>query len=170
MICSVLASVKMIMEVVLSLALLFVGIAVLVVIHICVVGRAFRDGYPNGVNGRFPQEISFPAPRISIEDLQKLPRFEYRPGEKEKEKEQEKAGHLPAAECAVCLESFRAGDSCRLLPNCMHSFHSHCIDSWLLKTPVCPICRAAIKPPPSCRDLEEGEQRAPPVDVHVELT
>lgn len=157
----------MIMEIVVSLALLFVGIAVLVVIHICVVGRAFRDRYPNGGSGRFPQEISFPAPRISIEDLQTLPRFEYRPAEKEKEK----AGHLPAADCAVCLESFRAGDSCRLLPNCMHSFHSHCIDSWLLKTPVCPICRASIKPPPSCRDLEGGERRAPyPVDVHVELT
>lgn len=140
----------MIKEIALSLALLFAGVVVLVVIHTCVVGRAFRDRYPQGRNGRFAQEISLPAPRISAEDLQKLPRFEYTPAEKEK------AGHLPAADCAVCLESFRSGDSCRLLPSCMHSFHSRCIDSWLLKTPVCPICRAAIKPPPSSRALEEA--------------
>ncbi|OWM90488.1 RING-H2 finger protein ATL64-like [Punica granatum] len=154
-------SFNMVMEIVLSLALLFAGIAVLVVIHIYVVGRAFRDNrYPNGRARSFVQGIGPTPPRISIEDLQKLPQFTCKSAS-------------PAVECTVCLESFRPGDSCRLLPNCTHSFHSHCIDSWLLKTPVCPICRAAINPPPSCQALENeegGEDRASPTDVHVELT
>ncbi|KAL6318736.1 hypothetical protein AAG906_001209 [Vitis piasezkii] len=38
----------MVMEIVVSLVLLFVGIAVLIVIHVCIVGRAFRRAYGNG--------------------------------------------------------------------------------------------------------------------------
>uniref|UniRef100_A0A803Q0R4 RING-type E3 ubiquitin transferase n=1 Tax=Cannabis sativa TaxID=3483 RepID=A0A803Q0R4_CANSA len=33
------------------------------------------------------------------------------------------------------------GDKCRLLPTCNHSFHAECVDTWLLRTPFCPICR-----------------------------
>ncbi|CAI0398810.1 unnamed protein product [Linum tenue] len=46
--------------------------------------------------------------------------------------------------CVVCLEKLAVGESCRLLPNCSHCFHARCIDSWLLQTPVCPICRAGV--------------------------
>ncbi|XP_047336094.1 RING-H2 finger protein ATL14-like [Impatiens glandulifera] len=49
-------------------------------------------------------------------------------------------------ECAVCLERYRAGEKCRLLPGCNHSFHSQCIDPWLIKTPICPICRSSCMP------------------------
>ena len=44
-------------------------------------------------------------------------------------------------DCAVCLENFKMGEKCRLLPLCRHSFHAECIDSWLLRNPICPICR-----------------------------
>ncbi|XXG39661.1 hypothetical protein AAC387_Pa01g0562 [Persea americana] len=38
------------------------------------------------------------------------------------------------------LENFKMVDKCRLLPIFNHSFHVHCIDSWLLKTPFCFLC------------------------------
>ena len=49
-----------------------------------------------------------------------------------------------AGECAVCLEAFRAGDRCRVLPGCEHGFHAECVDTWLRKSRRCPICRAEV--------------------------
>ncbi|CAL5019378.1 unnamed protein product [Urochloa decumbens] len=47
-------------------------------------------------------------------------------------------------ECAVCLEAFRAGDRCRVLPGCEHGFHPECVDTWLRKSRRCPVCRAVV--------------------------
>ncbi|OMO59811.1 Zinc finger, RING-type [Corchorus olitorius] len=126
-----------VMEIVFSVVLLFVGIAVLVVIHVCIVGRAFRRGYE--VDGSLVQISSNNnngIKRMSDEEVKKLPSFDYKAAEK---------GSSPI-DCVVCLENFRKGDKCKLLPNCRHSFHSQCIDSWLLKTPICPICRTCAHP------------------------
>ncbi|KAK3225141.1 hypothetical protein Dsin_005003 [Dipteronia sinensis] len=69
----------MVMEILISLALLFGGIAALVVIHVCIVGRAFRGSYDHG---RFVQGIGVGGgggnKAMSNEDLKKLPCFEYK--------------------------------------------------------------------------------------------
>ncbi|OEL17685.1 hypothetical protein BAE44_0021297 [Dichanthelium oligosanthes] len=54
-----------------------------------------------------------------------------------------------AGDCAVCLEAFEAGDRCRRLPRCEHSFHAQCVDSWLRTSSACPVCRADVvdRPP-----------------------
>ncbi|KAI3439568.1 RING-type domain-containing protein, partial [Psidium guajava] len=124
-----------VMEIVISVALLFVGIAVLVAIHVCVVGRAFREG--GFGRGPVRRNGNSATTKLSVEDLKKLPCFEY--GSEEKASNQD-------VDCAVCLENFKADEKCRLLPNCKHCFHAQCIDSWLLKMPVCPVCRTAIAP------------------------
>lgn len=41
--------------------------------------------------------------------------------------------------CAVCLSDFEVGDTLRKLP-CGHRFHMRCIDKWLLRNKVCPLC------------------------------
>ncbi|KAG7957221.1 hypothetical protein I3843_11G164100 [Carya illinoinensis] len=45
------------------------------------------------------------------------------------------------SECAICLEEFIDGESCRVFHACKHLFHSACIDKWLRLNPSCPICR-----------------------------
>ncbi|CAH9091598.1 unnamed protein product [Cuscuta epithymum] len=45
--------------------------------------------------------------------------------------------------CAVCLETLIIGDTIRLLP-CVHKFHKDCIDPWLLRRTLCPICKISI--------------------------
>ncbi|XWS60718.1 hypothetical protein CRYUN_Cryun07bG0059800 [Craigia yunnanensis] len=120
----------MVMEIVFSVILLFVGIVVLVVIHICIVERASRGRYEDG---SMVQISSNGTKKMLPEDLKMLPTFDYKAAEKESS----------PVDCVVCLENFSKGDKCKLLPNCKHSFHSQCIDSWLLKTPICPICRTS---------------------------
>ncbi|KAA8548083.1 hypothetical protein F0562_004656 [Nyssa sinensis] len=120
----------MVMVIVISVILLFVGIGVLILIHVCIVGRAFRRGFGNTStveNGRFGSRS------MSQDDLEKLPCFDFKGGEK----------GSSTVDCAVCLDNFKVGDKCRLLPQCRHSFHAQCVDSWLLKTPICPICRTS---------------------------
>lgn len=45
------------------------------------------------------------------------------------------------SDCAICLEEFVDGESCRVFHACKHLFHSACIDNWLRLNPSCPICR-----------------------------
>ncbi|KAI4982762.1 hypothetical protein ZWY2020_023254 [Hordeum vulgare] len=47
------------------------------------------------------------------------------------------------AECAVCLEEFRAGDVLAHLP-CAHRFHWACAVPWVQAAARCPFCRAAV--------------------------
>ena len=117
------------MAIILSVVLLLVGIVLLLLIHFFISGRASRrDGrgsmVERGTNG---------ARRMSMHDLEKLPCYDYIA----------KDITSSPVDCAVCLESLTTGDKCRLLPMCNHSFHAQCVDTWLLKTPLCPICRSS---------------------------
>lgn len=120
----------MVMEIIISVFLLFAGIAILLVIHVCVVGRAFR-GVPFDGPGSIPIQAG-PILSMDPEDIKKLPCFDY--GMEEGRSDEN-------VDCAVCLEIFKRGEKCRILAKCKHSFHAECIDSWLMKTGDCPICR-----------------------------
>ncbi|OWM65388.1 putative RING-H2 finger protein ATL50 [Punica granatum] len=152
-------------EIVLSVVLLILGIAVFVVIHICIVRRLFRPDYHSGVldsDSSSGRRLGSPTPKMSSQDLSRLPCFDHMDmGEGGR-------GGINGnnADCAVCLESFKGSEKCRLLPDCGHYFHAQCIDSWLLKTPICPICRASIHSPGVTNSsAEEGDVRS---DVIVE--
>ncbi|PKU78035.1 RING-H2 finger protein ATL74-like [Dendrobium catenatum] len=53
-----------------------------------------------------------------------------------------------AADCAICLLEFAAGDTVRILPNCGHGFHVRCIDVWISSQQSCPTCRKSSLPQP----------------------
>ncbi|KAK3005153.1 hypothetical protein RJ639_017159 [Escallonia herrerae] len=121
-----------VMEIFICVMLLFVGIAVLTMIHVCMAGRASRNTTVD-IQTVDIRRSSRSASMCS-DELKKLPCFDYKVEEKG-------PGSSNWESCAVCLESFKVGEKCRLLPICEHSFHVHCIDSWLLKTGACAICR-----------------------------
>ncbi|XP_037309547.2 E3 ubiquitin-protein ligase RNF128-like [Pungitius pungitius] len=45
--------------------------------------------------------------------------------------------------CAVCIESYRAGEAVTVL-TCGHIFHKACIEPWLLERRTCPMCKCDI--------------------------
>lgn len=121
-------------EVLISSLVFIVGSALLVAIHIFIVRRLFGGVQPGTAVGL----VHIPADStarifISVEELNSLPCVD-------------RVGGGGVVDCAVCMESVEVGEKCRFLPNCGHYFHVACIDSWLLKNPVCPVCRACIVP------------------------
>jgi hypothetical protein len=57
------------------------------------------------------------------------------------------AGNVPNEEdlvrsekCTICLGEIYNGESLKTL-QCMHKFHSSCIDRWLVQNEICPLCR-----------------------------
>lgn len=45
--------------------------------------------------------------------------------------------------CAICMMDYCAGEPIRLLP-CMHYYHLHCIDDWLMRSLTCPTCMERV--------------------------
>lgn len=42
-------------------------------------------------------------------------------------------------ECVICMIDFEVKDTIKYLP-CLHTFHQSCIDSWLIRSLICPSC------------------------------
>jgi len=83
---------------------------------------------------------NWPEAGLSPAEIRELPGvavFEGRPEE----------GKLDAehAECAICINSFKKGDSLRTLASCGHAFHRSCIDLWLLRRADCPLCKRGVR-------------------------
>ncbi|XP_004612509.2 E3 ubiquitin-protein ligase RLIM-like [Sorex araneus] len=53
-------------------------------------------------------------------------------------------GELDALKsCCVCITEFTEGNKICILP-CLHEYHLHCINRWLLQNITCPICRRNV--------------------------
>ncbi|WEL39296.1 RING-type domain-containing protein [Encephalitozoon hellem] len=61
--------------------------------------------------------------------------------------------------CIICLEDFEDGGCVRNL-GCGHVFHRECVDKWLRKNFVCPVCRSRMS---AGHDKQRCERRR----VHV---
>lgn len=59
------------------------------------------------------------------------------------------------AYCSICLNDICRGDAHRKLPQCMHSFHSGCIDAWFESRSTCPLCRIEV---PQISSLREDKK------------
>lgn len=46
-------------------------------------------------------------------------------------------------ECVICMIEFSKGDCIRFLP-CLHTYHVHCIDDWLMRSFICPSCMEPV--------------------------
>jgi len=122
-------------ELTVSVLLLVAGVVAMLVLHILIVVWALRRGVVLRAAASRRQDEERSVGGLSAEDLNELPCHDH---------ECSKAGAGAGAECAVCQEAFQAGDRCRVLPRCEHGFHAQCVDQWLRKSRVCPVCRAEV--------------------------
>lgn len=50
----------------------------------------------------------------------------------------------PLQKCSICLSEYQIDEELISL-ECLHRFHSGCLESWLRKSDQCPICRKSVK-------------------------
>ncbi|KAM0917792.1 hypothetical protein ACQ4PT_009230 [Festuca glaucescens] len=102
---------------------------------VLVIFWALRHGTGTGAEERAPATEDGGGKGLSDDELETLPCHDFF------------SNGAAAADCTVCLEAIEAGDRCRQLPRCEHSFHARCVDPWLEKSRFCPVCRAVVMPP-----------------------
>ncbi|KAM0852264.1 hypothetical protein ACQ4PT_051864 [Festuca glaucescens] len=62
------------------------------------------------------------------------------------ESSQAKEGLLnKEALCAICKGLLAGGEKCRRLRVCGHVYHAECVDPWLRRKTICPLCRAKVE-------------------------
>ncbi|XP_019167614.1 PREDICTED: RING-H2 finger protein ATL66-like [Ipomoea nil] len=81
-----------------------------------------------------------PAPAASSEVIKSLPIFMHNC-----RLSSENTRLRDGDECCICLGVFEDGEMIKVMPNCLHAFHSHCIDRWLSSSSTCPVCRSSIR-------------------------
>lgn len=117
---------------ILLVILLFVGLGILILLHVCLIMIESRRE-SSGTSTTMESETFSEGRSMSKHEIEKLPCYDYVANDNEND----------TVECAVCLEDLVTGDKCRLLPTCKHSFHAHCLDQWLPRAPICPVCRVS---------------------------
>lgn len=101
----------------------------------------------SGGGGGGSSTLYYPSPNVS------------RPANQLTEEEQVKIAqrlgliqHLPVGEydgskksreCVICMIEFVIGDRIRYLP-CLHTYHTDCIDDWLMRSFTCPSCMEPV--------------------------
>ncbi|XP_027353263.1 RING-H2 finger protein ATL5-like [Abrus precatorius] len=123
--------------------LLFIIILLIVFLHAYL--RFCRRRRRRLPSPSLPTNSSFNHPSLHPSVLKSLPTFTF-----------SAATHRALHDCAVCLSEFADGDEGRVLPNCNHAFHSHCIDTWFVSHSNCPLCRTLVQPATACSGAEPG--------------
>ncbi|KAI5057153.1 hypothetical protein GOP47_0027168 [Adiantum capillus-veneris] len=111
-------------------------------------------------------QATAPGRGLDEETLASYPKFLYSAGGCEKDAELTSDGFFAAYSapapriikdscCPICLADYGEGHTLRLLPDCGHAFHVHCIDAWLRLHVSCPVCRSSPLPSPISTPLSE---------------
>ena len=58
-------------------------------------------------------------------------------------------------QCSVCLTEMRPDDDSLMTLGCGHTFHSPCLEPWLLRQKSCPLCRCPTSDASSANDHEQ---------------
>ncbi len=48
-------------------------------------------------------------------------------------------------DCTICLDKIKNDNNQVTTYECNHTFHLKCLNSWVMKSQTCPICRQILK-------------------------
>jgi len=71
--------------------------------------------------------------------------------------------------CSICLTDYEPEEQLRRLPECSHSFHSACIDEWLVLNATCPVCRTPLKKTDGTQETTEATSQQPEPGLEIEM-
>lgn len=91
-------------------------------------------------------ESAIVVPGLDQATLDSYPKFVY---------SERKQGLIDASACSICLADYKDSNVLRALPDCGHSFHVECIDTWMRIHATCPMCRTSPLPSPLSTPLSE---------------
>ncbi|MFS7938403.1 putative transcription factor C2H2 family [Helianthus anomalus] len=106
-----------IMFLILSIFLIFLGLAAIILLNLLIAGSIANRRRSRRHNAGMQNN---------------LPMFRY-------------SAATTSDDCSICLECFKEGEFCRVLPVCDHLFHAKCVDLWLVEVLNCPVCRAPVQ-------------------------
>ncbi|KAI4381097.1 hypothetical protein MLD38_007206 [Melastoma candidum] len=128
-----------IMTIITSVFFVFLGLAAIILLHLCLAGGLFHRrgsssprGSPTLLQGQHRQWPALTG--LSPSDLRRVPKFRF-------------LEYGKSQDCAICLDEVREGQWCRRLIGCGHVFHKGCVDTWLVKVAACPVCRRGVRSP-----------------------
>ncbi|CAI9753373.1 unnamed protein product [Fraxinus pennsylvanica] len=119
----------MLLSVFLALFLPCAGMSAVILVYVCLPWYGASSNNPEFGPPVKPGQ----GTGLSTADLEKLPKVTGK-------------DLVLGTDCAVCLDDIESDQLARMIPGCNHGFHLMCADSWLSKHPVCPLCRAKIRP------------------------
>ncbi|KAL7100326.1 hypothetical protein ACP275_09G139800 [Erythranthe tilingii] len=108
-----------------NMTILLLGILISIIITSMFVKNRQANKLLNWITGTFQEDRD-------LYSITKMPSAE------------EEEESVEVVECVVCLCRVIRGEKYKILPNCNHGFHSHCIDSWLKSHSTCPLCRSSV--------------------------
>ncbi|CAN4095465.1 unnamed protein product [Withania somnifera] len=122
----------MLFAVFLALFLPCVGMSIVFVVYMCFLCYATTTRHQQSNNSHQEPTKGVKEKGLSSAQLDKLPKV---------------SGQelVMGNECAVCLDVIENEQVARLIPGCNHGFHVECVDTWLSKHPVCPVCRCKLE-------------------------
>ena len=95
----------------------------------------FVDQWISSPAMAFPETSKLSAAGPTLSNLSAIPPLCYDPADAECE---------PL--CVICMHDLQHGDAMRVF-TCRHGFHVQCIDRWLIRRQVCPLCIAVVTIP-----------------------
>ncbi|CAK9171464.1 unnamed protein product [Ilex paraguariensis] len=87
--------------------------------------------------------IAVPAPSslgLDASTIQSFPMFLHR----KSSSSEDNSNVFRENECSICLGLFQDDEMVKVLPECLHAYHSECVDKWLSARSSCPLCRSSL--------------------------
>ncbi|CAH9073282.1 unnamed protein product [Cuscuta europaea] len=106
-----------------------------------------HDDHSGGGGGVTVAVEAPPSPAwsgVDVEVIENLPVFTHGLPAAEGLDDDTRMGLGGTDECCICLGIFEDKEIIKVMPECMHVFHSHCIGRWLTARSTCPLCRSSI--------------------------
>lgn len=63
--------------------------------------------------------------------------------------------NIEREECCICLGLFEDDEMVKVLPECLHAYHSDCVDKWLKNRSSCPLCRSSLDSTSTTKSISE---------------